>query len=203
MVQSHMQGIPLDLRLGKQRSVVPWDVVARVAAAVYTTTHPNELVGYLTWRDHAEAAVAQCLPKEEREPELQDARDWALSHLPPPHASGLLQGELLGQNILLSSEAPPALLDWEHAQLGDPAYDLAVVTRGTRRPFQAQDGMVRLLDGYASTAGTAITEPAVRIHELCLLASWYREARPSRATDGTADNILRQLTNLLRHVSRF
>jgi thiamine kinase-like enzyme len=30
----------------------------------------------------------------------------------------------------------PAVIDWEYAIRGHPAYDLAIVTRGTRRPFQ-------------------------------------------------------------------
>ncbi|MES1178233.1 MAG: phosphotransferase [Myxococcales bacterium] len=30
----------------------------------------------------------------------------------------------------------PAVIDWEYTALGDPAYDLAIVTRGARRPFQ-------------------------------------------------------------------
>ena len=80
---------------------------------------------------------------------------WARSHLPPTVPSSFLHGDLLGQNILLGLEEPsgPAttstLIDWEFACRGDPAYDLAIVTQGTRRPFQVNRGLERLLEFYA------------------------------------------------------
>ncbi|HBL25201.1 MAG TPA: hypothetical protein DD490_00010, partial [Acidobacteria bacterium] len=92
----------------------------------------------------------------------------------------LLHGDLLGQNILLDLQgAAPGLIDWEYARLGDPAYDLAIVTRGARRPFQIENGFGRLLEAY-SGQGREIRKEHVHLHELCLLAGWYRESLDGR-----------------------
>jgi hypothetical protein len=60
--------------------------------------------------------------------------------------------------------------------LGDPAYDLAIVTRGARRPFKIESGLRRLLDAYASHAPRPMQASEVRMHELCLTAGRYRAA---------------------------
>lgn len=60
--------------------------------------------------------------------------------------------------------------------MGDPAYDLAFVTRGARRPFQTEGGLTRLLAAYEAHGGVRITATEVRVYELCLAARWYRDA---------------------------
>jgi len=54
---------------------------------------------------------------------------------PPDDPSVLLHGDLLGQ-ILLAMDGPHHVINWEYATRGDPAYDLAIVTRGVEQPFQ-------------------------------------------------------------------
>jgi thiamine kinase-like enzyme len=46
-----------------------------------------------------------------------------------------LHGDLLPQNLLFTipDDREIAVVDWECAQIGDAAYDLAIVTRGVRR----------------------------------------------------------------------
>ena len=68
------------------------------------------------------------------------------------------------------------MIDWEYAMRGDPAYDLAIVTRGVRRPFQVDGGLHRLLEAYVAAGGPPLTTADVHFHELCLAAGWYREA---------------------------
>ena len=68
------------------------------------------------------------------------------------------------------------MIDWEYARCGDPARDLAIVTRGARQPFQIAGGLDRLLDAYAAAGGRMVTRAHVRIHELALAGLWYREA---------------------------
>ena len=70
------------------------------------------------------------------------------AHLPPATPSALLHGDLLGQNILFSLDGEPlGLIDWEQTELGDPAYDLAIVTRGVKRPFKVSGGLDLLVEG--------------------------------------------------------
>jgi len=68
----------------------------------------------------------------------------------------ILHGDLLGQNILLGPGDRPTVIDWEYARYGDPAYDLAIVTRGVKRPFQVVDGLARLIDAYQRYGGSEV-----------------------------------------------
>lgn len=103
-----------------------------------------------TWRSHRPSASSTSAACPE--------------HPPPPTV------------VLLAVDGPHHVIDWEHAQRGDPAYDLAIVTRAVRRPFQIADGLERLLDAYCAAGGREVTANEIRLHELCLVAGWYRAA---------------------------
>jgi hypothetical protein len=62
-------------------------------------------------------------------------------------------------------------------QFGDPAYDLAIVTRGVRRAFQVERGLERVLEAYAAASGTEVTRAHVHRHELAMVACWYKDAQ--------------------------
>lgn len=111
----------------------------------------------------------------------------------------LLHGDLLGQNIRLPLDnAPLGLIDWERARLGDPAYDLAIVTRGARRPFQIDRGLDRLLEAYV-LRGTELRKEHVHLYELCMMAGWYRDSFEADIR-GHSPEVL--LGNLQRHFRR-
>lgn len=174
-----LPGMPLDPRVGRQAGIEPWDVVAEIAAEIHridVARLPDGIPGHATRREHALAeleAFDGLAPVEARE-----AHAWALDHLPPDEPASLLHGDLLGQNILLDPfrELPPAVIDWEYAVRGDPAYDLAIVTRGVRHPFQVGAGLSLLLERYVASGGGRVREEHVRLHELALAGRWYREA---------------------------
>jgi len=111
---------------------------------------------------------------------MRDARQWALEHLPAAHPSVLLHGDLLGQNIVLAPGTLPTVIDWEFARCGDPAYEFAIVTRGVKRPFQTSGGLARLLEAYQRHGGSEVKAEHVHIHELALIAGWYRAALNAR-----------------------
>jgi aminoglycoside phosphotransferase (APT) family kinase protein len=113
----------------------------------------------------------------QHEPVLAAAQAFALAHLPPETEAVLLHGDLLGQNIPVAPDEPPGLVDWAAATRGDPAYDLAIVTRGVKQPFQIADGLARLLRAYKESGGIPIRATEVYLHELCLAAGWYRDAQ--------------------------
>ena len=181
LVETAVSGIPLDFLAGRQSPIQSWNVVARVAAAVHQvdTCRLGGFPGFATRRAHGEDSlqVFEDLRRVD-EPVVRDARAWALEHLPAAAPARLLHGDLLGQNILLSlaDGEPPGLIDWENALLGDPAYDLSIVTRGLRRPFKLADGTARLLEAYAEHSDVEITEADVRFHEICLGAEWLRSS---------------------------
>jgi aminoglycoside phosphotransferase (APT) family kinase protein len=201
LVRRFCRGIELDLRAGRQPSVRPWEIVAEIAAAIHAVPGADveDLVpGAATRRTHALEKIAAL--DDTAEPELRDARAWALEHLPPETPSTLLHGDLLGQNILLALDGPHRVIDWEYATRGDPAYDLAIVTRGARQPFQIDRGLQRLLDAYRAHGGPDVTPDQVHVHELCLLAGWYRDvlAEHGRVSAAAERDRLRGLLRRLR-----
>jgi len=201
LVRGFERGVELDLRAGRQARVRPWETVATIAAAIHkltTNTLPWLAPRFSTRRDHALAAVAEL--DDLNEAEAADARAWMQEHLPAATPSRLLHGDLLGQNILLGLSEPDAVLDWEYAQFGDPAYDLAIVTRGVRRPFQIEGGLDRLLDANAQAGGADVTRAHVHVHELSLAARWYKDALNGDSRHAPAQQ-LQFLRSLLRRAS--
>ncbi|WP_437310940.1 phosphotransferase family protein [Sorangium sp. So ce388] len=196
VVRPYLDGLPLDLRAGRQPSVAPWEVIARVAATVHAIDVDDipDLGGHATRRAHALSEISVLHGVSE----LREAEQWALAHLPEEEPSTLVPGDLLGQNILLHWEKPLAVIDWEYATRGDPAYDMAIVTRGARRPFQIDHGLTRLLDAYATQGRPRIEASAVRLYELCLAGRWYRNALEGKGGGEPPDQSLRYVERVLR-----
>lgn len=200
LVRRFVAGVPLDLRAGRQPGFEPWEVVGEIAAAVHAipgAVFTDVLDGPATRDAHAREAMAAF--DGHGEPELRDAHDWAAAHLPPPEPSVLVHGDLLGQNILLEPGRRPTVIDWEYARRGDPAYDLAIVTRGAGRPFHTHDGLERLLEAYRRHGGRDVSPAHVRVHELFLLARWYRDRLAERGA-ASAQHELGPVTSLLRRL---
>lgn len=109
------------------------------------------------------------------EPEARDSETWICEHLPQRTSASLLHGDLLGQNPRRPWEGNGRIgvIDWAEARIGDPAYDLAIVTRGHRKPFGVSDGLARLVDTYNRAATRPLTVALVRVHELILHAIFY------------------------------
>jgi len=205
VVQGWVEGMQLNFKVAGIDGDRPWEVVARVATFCHRV-EPAPLMGllpgYPTRRDHALTRLNEVAPASV--PELATLRTWGEAHLPPATPARLLHGDLLGQNLLQRlfvdrSEGAVALplgvIDWEYAEVGDPAFDLAVATRGRRRPF-AGGGLTALVDAYNRLAPEPVQLHEVRLHELCLLAGNYRAAR-DEDNRGTAENELRCINNLI------
>ena len=203
LVRQFLSGIELDLRAGRQPGVRPWETVGEIAAAIHAmpaTQFDDFLPGHVTRREHTENALR--VLENLDAPEARDAHAWALAQLPRGEPTALVHGDLLGQNILLALNDPPAVIDWEYAVRGDPAYDLAIVTRGVKQPFQVERGLDKLLDAYYRHGGDqAVARDHVRVHELCLIAGWYRAALAGAGLH-PADHELGRLRSLLIRCQR-
>jgi aminoglycoside phosphotransferase (APT) family kinase protein len=103
-----------------------------------------------------------------------------------------------GQNILLDPFERPAVIDWEYAQWGDPARDLAIVTRGVRQPFQIDGGLNRLLAAYRAYGGADVEVADVRFYELCLALGWMRDAANGKSRHETTDQAAARVARSLR-----
>lgn len=205
LIEEFVEGFQLDLRAGRQGRLKPWEIIGKLAAEVHAVdceALAPALAGSATRRQHAQA----CLRVFDglQEPLIREAHEWSQSHLPPADPASLLHGDLLGQNILcalddpLASQSPFTLIDWEFACRGDPAYELAVVSRGVRRPFQVTHGLEKLLDAYAAAGGSFVSVSQVRVHELCLVADWYRDALQGEPGMAPPEHYMQQLRAVLR-----
>jgi aminoglycoside phosphotransferase (APT) family kinase protein len=201
VVQEWLAGIPVDLRASRFPGGRPWELVGRVAAGVHAVDPEplrHALAGFGSRQEHALAfaGVLESVPGSDGE----DVRGWVRGHLPPDRPSSLLHGDLLGQNLLLSwDDGPPVVLDWSEATLGDPAYDLAIVTRGARRPFQVTGGLQRLLEEYNRHAERPLSGADVHVYELCLRGKLYQDAVADHgAGSAHAESLQRAMIGVLR-----
>jgi aminoglycoside phosphotransferase (APT) family kinase protein len=205
LVRDFVLGYEVDLRAGRMAGIRPWDVVGEIAAVIHgLDPEPlSDLVpGHDTRRAAAEARLEELAGLDSATDALvSDALGWARDHLPPPVPSALVHGDLLGQNILLGPDRPPTVIDWEFAVRGDPAWDLAIVTRGVRRPFQVEGGLRKLLDAYNARSARPLFESDVRFNEICLHLSWWSEAADG-GSGPPPDQVEPRLRNLLRAVER-
>jgi aminoglycoside phosphotransferase (APT) family kinase protein len=131
--------------------------------------------------------------------EAAKARDWILGHLPHDCASTVLHGDLLPQNLLFLDweNHQMAVVDWECAKIGDPAYDLAIVTRGIRKPFGVPGGLHRLVEFYNEAAECKISVNAVEVHEVLLHLNWLAEAAEAKAKNRFGGHGPEHYANLL------
>lgn len=203
LVCEYVAGMPVDLRAGRALSFVPWKLVGEIAASVHGLP-VDELAwmgGHATRREHGAQVVGELAGlADSAERETRDALEWLRENLPPDEPARLLHGDLLGQNLLFYPDRPFVVLDWERAIIGDPAYDLAIVTRGVRRPFQVQGGLTKLLDAYAEHSDVELRESEVRFHEIAFHLIWYARAISGGEHREPAPAVLARLRNLLRAV---
>lgn len=116
-----------------------------------------------------------------KNPVVSAAKEWILGAV-TKRSSVLLHGDLLPQNLRCDVQGGEAIgvLDWEYARIGDPAYDLAILTRGHRQPLKEENGFRKLLDAYAEAGGAPIAPSAVRIHELLMNMEWLADSMDAR-----------------------
>jgi aminoglycoside phosphotransferase (APT) family kinase protein len=182
-------------------------VIAKIAIAVHQLPKVEfgHLKGTKESRDHLLGQLDELAPElfDEFE-QAARAREWVLSHLPENRAPVVLHGDLLPQNVLFYGFENPSysVVDWQEAQIGDPAYDLAVVTRGARQPHGVAHGLERLVELYNETAEQKLPVSAVIAHELCFQLGWLDDsARNHKRLGGHApEHYAVQLGGLLRRV---
>lgn len=159
------------------------------------------LSGFSTRREHAESTLD--VFEQDDSTEFRDAGQWVREHLPPPTPSRLLHGDLLGQNILVAFDGLPenwnaSVIDWIYAQMGDPAYDLAVVTRGTKKVFRTGESLEDLLIAYNERAAASLDIEHVRIWELWLKACFYLGEVQETGESDHARHLFNAFRNVLK-----
>lgn len=186
--------------------------IAAVAAAVHQlpASRFGQLTAFPDSRTHILKELESLPPALFREyPAALAARRWILTRLPANRPATVLHGDLLPQNIHCGDsmgEWKTAVIDWEFAEIGDPAYDLAIVTRGDRRLMGINNGLRHLVDCYRESGGIELSLADVRIHELLLLLNWLWDSnqghRRGRTEGHGPEHYAQRVESLLRRAER-
>ena len=210
MIETAVPGFSLDRFKGQStlRSI------GRAAANVHrmAVVEFGHLANCVDRAQHVKAQLAEFDPALFVDfPSAIDVREWIETHLPSGDAC-LLHGDLLPQNLLCSwgefSRAEPlvGIVDWEMACIGDPAYDLAIVSRGNRNVHGVKEGVEILVEEYLTLGGRPIGLTDVRVHELLLILRWleesWREHQKPDASGHGPDFYENQLRSLYRRTAR-
>jgi aminoglycoside phosphotransferase (APT) family kinase protein len=67
-------------------------------------------------------------------PVLRHVRWWATTHRPPPVPLGFVHGDCQPTNVLVADDAPPLVIDFEFAHIGDPRADIGYYTQNPLAP---------------------------------------------------------------------
>lgn len=188
--------------------VDPIAVTATVAVALHKVDAQSlrEVLGEApTRREHLLSQLD--LFEQDEQPVLQDALAWCRDHLPPDTPGRLLHGDLLGQNIIVeeaegigSSNCRVSVIDWSEARLGDPAYDLAIITRGHRRLYKQPSDT--LLEAYNEQADEPLSVDHLRTWELWLKTRLYLNVLETKGRCPHADSRLNEVRSVLKRCSR-
>jgi aminoglycoside phosphotransferase (APT) family kinase protein len=180
-VQTVVLGVVLETyRRIPDRAPFMIDTIAHVAKAVHHLPIDSfsHLPHYADSRSHVTSRLqelSESLCREE--PDAQNALHWIEDHLPADRPAVLLHGGLEAQNMLWDQPRNRVgVINWEFARIGDPACDLAMVTRGNLKLFGCQNGLKKLLRKYLEAGGLPITAVDVINHELILTLSWFHGA---------------------------
>jgi aminoglycoside phosphotransferase (APT) family kinase protein len=182
MLQTFVSGRPL---VGKNRdpsiAASSIDGLAASAAAVHRLpvekfTHLRNLSQRGKWIER----LLDSLPKELEAafPEAAEARarvvEWASQPAASRQHACVVHGDLRAANVLsvASSKSKLAIVDWELARIGEPAVDLAAISRANRHIGGDEAGFQRLLSSYRQARGRPVTTADVHMHELVLLLAW-------------------------------
>jgi thiamine kinase-like enzyme len=210
MIETAVPGFSLD----RLKDPTTLTLISRVAANVHRMA--IELFPHLpSSADRAQHVQAQ-LDKLDRAlfaqfPLASEVRKWIEEHRPASDRVCLLHSDLLPQNLLCDwqaagpDDAPVGVVDWEMAQVGDPAYDLAIVSRGNRKVLGVNEGVKVLVEEYMNSGGSPISLTDVRAHELLLVLYWleeaWREHQQTRGRGHGPDFYENQLQSLFRRTA--
>jgi len=210
-IETCVRGIPLTFFKNSihEDKIIP--SIAEVAAAVHQVPPANfpHLVAYPDNRTHIFTEL-ESLPKEvfDEYDIAQTAKRFVFDHIPKAKPAVLVHGDLLPQNLICGEDDSgwrTSVIDWEFARIGDPAYDLSIVTRGDRKLAGKKNGLNLLLAFYREAGGLEISQSDVHIHELILALNWLWESTIKRRKGHNGhgpDFYLEKIESILRRVEK-
>lgn len=212
LIETWVRGIPLTLYKGSiyNDRIIPTIAEAAVSVHQLDTGQFAHLEAFENSKAHILSELSGLAPELFKEySAAHRVKEWILSRLPENRPSVVLHGDLLPQNILCH-EAPDgwqvAVIDWEFAEIGDPASDLAIVTRGDRKLMGIRNGLDLLMKNYRRAGGAELSTSDVRIHELLLCLNWLQDSaraeKKGRRQGHGPEHYVQRLTSLLRRAKK-
>jgi len=206
-IETALRGICLgEIKKLPEKASFMIESIGRVAAAVHhlPVDRFDLLSGcsdsrehMVAWRDSIDLDVLDSDPVAIR------AIEWINDHLSTDRSLVVLHGDLLPQNLLWMWEHNRlGVIDWEYARIGDPAYDLAIVTRGNARLCGLNNGLKRLLAAYHEAGGIDIVQADVVVHELFLVLSWLADSLQKERQGNREGDSPKQHRDKLRMILR-
>lgn len=192
-------GMALDQKVLRPRAEELCEMIGKGLASIHNldSSQFDHLHGYESRQAHLRAELSRIPSKFlERDRDARRAYQFVESLLrdrdSPPT---VVHGDPLPQNIihpLYSATAHPAIVDWEFARIGDPAYDFAVLFRGQHKLFGLLNGRSLVTQAYKAAGGLSIQPRRIDAHEAALLLFWLSRGAPQQ------QQVREQLLNVVR-----
>ena len=95
--------------------------------------------GTPTWTACSPATTGWPTPSPARRRCCGTSGWWAATHRPPPVPLGFVHGDCQPTNVLVADDAPPLVIDFEFAHIGDPREDIGYYTQNPLAPERLLD----------------------------------------------------------------
>jgi aminoglycoside phosphotransferase (APT) family kinase protein len=210
-IETIVHGIPLPFykKSIHEDKIIPY--IAEVASAIHElpANQFEHLKSYGNNKEHVELLL-DILPQDlySEFPSTENAKEWIHANLQEKRGSVVLHGDLLPQNLLSdpTDGSKISVVDWEFARIGDPAYDLAIVSRGDKKVLGKEKGLKLLLKFYKEAGGQDISLSDVIMHELILVLNWIWESsvtiKKGEHRGHGPDYYERQMVSILRRAEK-
>jgi aminoglycoside phosphotransferase (APT) family kinase protein len=212
LIETWVRGIPLTLYKGSihHDRIIPTIAEAAVSVHELEIRKFSHLRAFENSKAHILNELSSLAPELfEEYPAAFRVKEWIISSIPENRPSVVLHGDLLPQNILCHEATDGwqvALIDWEFAGIGDPAGDLAIVTRGDRKLMGIENSLDLLVENYRLAGGIELSAADVRIHEMLLFLNWLWDSaeaeKKGRRRGHGPDHYEERLKSLLRRAEK-
>lgn len=157
--------------------------MARECGAILARLHSAAGYEHLGLRSQGSREALAALEARYREtgqdrPVFEYALRWLYKNLPEERTRSLLHGDFRNGNLMVGPEGIRAVLDWELAHIGPPAYDLAWLCVPSWR-FQRPDLPVggfgarqELITGYEEAGGAPVDRAELSAWEVFQTMNW-------------------------------
>jgi aminoglycoside phosphotransferase (APT) family kinase protein len=152
------------------------DVFIDTFAALHSTPSdvlPDWLPRAPDWSSYFESVLDGYERMADRHPSsapaLRYVSRWARIHRPPPVPLALTHGDCQPTNVLITPDAPPLVIDWEFAHIGDPREDLGYYTQNPLQPNVYWADPEHFLARYRDASGLTEDQVNCEIVEYFLL----------------------------------